>query len=129
MLLVSRTLIDELQAFCRTHEIAFTERYDVWGDLLDPFLDTEFSSDVQEANRQRLKERGRLTDAEIDAIRANVEKKMLMLTGLTWEWQHYGLCDVLEAMKPKTWIGRQKWAVFYAEAMEICLRGNVSNQS
>ena len=123
-LLISRTELDGLKALCAQHNIPFTKRYDVWSDLLDPFLDTEFSPEDQDANRQRLNERGHLTDVEIDAIRAEVEKKMLRLTGLTWEWQHYGLADVLSAMKPKTWIGRQKWTAFYAQAMEISVRAN-----
>lgn len=123
LLLVPRTEVDGLQALCRENSIPFTQRYDVWSDLLDPFLDTEFSPEDQAENRGRLKERGLLTDGEIDATRAKVEHKMLWLTGLTWEWQHYGLSHVLVAMKPKTWIGRKKWLAFYSEAMEISRRG------
>lgn len=123
VLLVTRLEIDALKAFAKQHDVPFTQRYDAWGDLLDPFLDTEFSSEVQEATRQRLKKRGLLTDAEIDAIRVKVEKPMLRLTYYTWEWVSYGLDDVLMMMKPWPLIGRVKWRVFYAQAMEICLRG------
>jgi len=128
LLLASRAELENLQAFCREHDIPFTQRYDVWGDLLDPFLDSEFSSEDQAANRKRLRDRGLLTDLEIDDIRGQVERKMLRLTGLTWEWQHYGLSDVLTVMKPRTWIGRKKWAAFYAEAIEVSLRGERINQ-
>jgi len=126
LLLVSRTELDALKAFCARYDVPFNQRYDVWSDLLDPFLDTEFSDDMKTATRLRLKERGRLTDCEIDRIRNAVERKMLRRTALTWEWQQYGLADVLIAMRPKLWIGRSKWAAFYAEAMEIGLRGSKS---
>ncbi len=122
VLLASRTELESLKTFCREHGIPFTRRYDVWADLLDPFLDTELSSEDQAANRKRLKERGSLTDAEIDAIRAKVDKRMMWMTVATWEWQHYGLYDVLSAMKPKFFSGRASWRSFYAQAMKIALR-------
>ncbi len=122
VLLASRMELEGLKAFCGEHGIPFTRRYDVWADLLDPFLDTELSTEDQAANRQRLKERGSLTDTEIDAIRAKVDKRMMWMTAATWEWQHYGLYDVLSAMKPKLFFGRASWRAFYAQAMEIALR-------
>ena len=124
VLLISRTELDELKALCTHQNVPFVQRYDVWSDLLDPFLDTEFSPEFQDANRQRLNQRGNLTDVEIDSIRAEVEEEMLQLSGLAWEWLHYSLADVLSAMKPKTWIGRQKWIAFYVRAMEISMRAN-----
>jgi len=123
VLLVSRMELASLNTFCREHRLPFAKRYDVWADLLDPFLDTELSTEDQAASRQRLKERGSLTDAEIDAIRAQVDKRMMWMTVATWEWQHYGLYDVLCAMKPKTWFGRREWTAFYADAMRIGTRG------
>ena len=123
LLLVSRTHLDALQKICQRHDIPLVQRYDVWSDLLDPFLDTEFSLDSQKANIQRLKEHGSLTDDEIIDLRKKVEGKMVRHTALTWEWQHYGLADLLAVMKPKLGFGRERWAEFYGEVMEISLRG------
>jgi len=124
--MVSRVQLDALQAYCRQYDVPFTQRYDVWSDLLEPFLDTEFEVEHQESTRKRLRERGLLSDVEIDAIRAKVEDRMLRRTVLTWEWVHYGLYDVLLAVKPRLPIARRRWLAFYSEAMEICLRGEDS---
>ncbi|MGW2397315.1 hypothetical protein ACWCYY_12250 [Kitasatospora sp. NPDC001664] len=35
----------ELRAFCARHGIALLRRADVWGDLLEPFLDTVFTAE------------------------------------------------------------------------------------
>lgn len=121
-LFVPRGKLDDVQAYCAAHDVPFTKRYDVWGDLLDPFLDTEFSDQAQQATRQRLRERGGLSDREIDELRARVEAPMLSFTAVTWEWQFYGLFDVLTAMKPRMFLGRKKWMTFYDEAMEIAFR-------
>ncbi len=116
---------DALQAFAREQSIPVTRRYDVWSDLLDPFLDTEFSEEATMATQVRLRERGQLTDTEIAGIRKTVGTRMLALTAQTWEWQSYGLYDALTAMKPWTSLRRNRWLEFYAGAMEIARRGGV----
>lgn len=121
-LFVSREQLDNLKAFCAATGIPFTNRFDVWGCLLDPFLDTEFSEEFQRATDTRIEECG-LSREEIVAIRAEVESPMLRHTARTWEWQHYGLYDVLYAVKPVLPAGRAKWRAFYGRAMEIARMG------
>jgi len=121
-ILIDREKRDAVMAFCAANEIPFTSRYDIWGDLLEPFLDTEHSEEWQARTRAAIRRAG-LSDAEIDAIRARVEHPMLSLTAVTWEWTHYSLSDVLTAMKPGLIGTRRNWDEFYAEAMRITRRG------
>ena len=74
------------------------DRIDIWGLLLDPFLDTEFSREQQE---QTLQLRGRcgISSAEVEAIRARVEPAMISYNfdSMLWDWVHLGLTDILDA--------------------------------
>ena len=120
--LIDRDKRDAVMAFCASNDIPFTERYDLWSDLLEPFLDTEHSEDWQTTTRASIRRAG-LSDAEIDTIRARVKEPMLSVTAITWEWTHYSLSDVLLAMKPGLISNRSDWTDFYATAMEIARRG------
>lgn len=120
--LIDRDKRDAAIAFCAAGDVPFTARYDVWSDLLEPFLDTEHSEDWQVKTDAAIRRAG-FSDAEITDIRARVQEPMLSMTAITWEWTHYGLSDVLVAMKPGLIPNQQKWADFYAEAMEIAGRG------
>lgn len=128
-LFVSAELRDELARASETHGVPVVRRVDVWGMLLDPFLDTEFDDDVQERTLATLEENG-IARAEAEAIRKRVSWAMLHHNAMMWEWVHLGLWDLLEAHR-NVWIrllrgltpGR--WRAFYAWAMEIAGRGRV----
>ncbi|WP_143466939.1 hypothetical protein [Lentzea kentuckyensis] len=90
---------DGLAEFCRRHDIALVRRLDVWGNLLDPFLDTEFSDAEVAATDARLRAVG-LSQESIDATRARVGPLMRSYNfdSMLWEWGHLGLFDLLKAM-------------------------------
>lgn len=112
----------DLTLWCAAQGIPVIDRYDAWADLLDPFLDTEFSPEVQQRTMARLAAAGFDADRVAD-LRARVEKAMLHRTFLSWEWVYYGLGDVLVAMKPVVWTRSARWRGFYAEAMAVAAQG------
>ncbi|WP_434445644.1 hypothetical protein [Lentzea sp. E54] len=88
-----------LAAFCERHDIAVVSRFDVWGNLLESFLDTEFSVSQQEATNARLRAVG-LSQASIDSIRARLKPLMhaYNFDSMLWEWADLGLYDLLRAL-------------------------------
>ncbi|MET9226266.1 hypothetical protein [Lentzea sp. NPDC003310] len=88
-----------LVSFCLRHGIAEVARYDVWGDLLEPFLDTEFGVEDQEACVSRLVAAG-LARGEVSSIRERFAPLMesYNFDSMLWEWTHLGLFDLLRAL-------------------------------
>lgn len=121
-LMVSRGHFDELTAFCDAHDIRFESRYDAWSDLLEPFLDTELSFPTRKNIFRRLTEAG-FSKPEIRAIRKKISRRMWQYTYASWEWQHYGMYDLLHIMRPR-WFSRNKnWREFYGWSMEVAKKG------
>jgi len=96
-LFVSAVQREELEQFCRAGQIPVRKGPDVWGDLLEPFVDTEFTPEREEVTRSRLNQAG-LTDSEISQIRAKVGPLMLAYNAFYWDWAHLGLSDLLDAL-------------------------------
>ncbi|BCJ48181.1 hypothetical protein GCM10010168_25410 [Actinoplanes ianthinogenes] len=76
--------------------VTVRKRVDVWGALLEPFVDTEYDDETHAVCARRLHSCG-FSDAEIRRIRRRVRRRMTALTLLTWEWGGYGHSDVLVA--------------------------------
>ncbi|XXF75664.1 hypothetical protein P2318_21695 [Myxococcaceae bacterium GXIMD 01537] len=112
----------ELADFADRHGIPFVHRVDVWSFILEEFLDTEPSPEASEGALRVLEENG-IRREETTALRALVERRMLTLTAFTWEWIHYGLFDVLQAMTPWTFTTGTSFRRFYEEAMRVADRG------
>jgi hypothetical protein len=88
---------EELERFCRACQIPVRKRPDIWGDLLEPFLDTQFTPEQEAVTLSRLRQAG-LTDTAIGQIRAKVGPLMLAYNSVHWEWCHLGLFDLLDAV-------------------------------
>jgi hypothetical protein len=88
-----------LEQFCQRHAIPLTGRLDVWGNLFEPFLDTEFSPEHQAATDARLHAVG-LSQESIDSIRARLTPLMRAYNfdSMLWDWTHLGLYDLLKAL-------------------------------
>ncbi|GLY46753.1 hypothetical protein [Lentzea sp. NBRC 102530] len=88
-----------LKAFCLRHSVPEVARFDVWGNLLEPFLDTSFDAAHVAATDARLRGVG-LTQSDVDSIRARVRPLMeaYNLDSMLWEWAHLGLYDLLDAL-------------------------------
>jgi hypothetical protein len=113
----------ELERFCQVNQIPIRTRPDMWGDLLEPFLDTEFTAEDDAATLGRLSRAG-LTAAEVARIRAKVGPLMRAYNAVHWEWFHLGLADLLTAVLTTSLPEHERVelgeiASFYAWAMRI----------
>ncbi|MFD0357652.1 hypothetical protein ACFVHW_28535 [Streptomyces sp. NPDC127110] len=86
----------ELERFCAGHRIPVRRRPDVWGDLLEPFLDTAFEARHEAETLDRLARNG-IGSAEAARIRERVGPLMAAYNGVHWDWCHLGLADLLDA--------------------------------
>ncbi|HEX8870376.1 MAG TPA: hypothetical protein VF821_32225 [Lentzea sp.] len=118
-----------LEQFCLRHSIPLVTRLDVWGNLLEPFLDTEFGPEHEAATDARLREVG-LPQPEIDAIRERLAPLMTSynLDSGLWEWCDLGLFDLLNALNgslvdPALLPALGDLGEVYRWAMEIAERG------
>jgi hypothetical protein len=115
----------ELRAFAIEHRVPFVRRLDIWSLLLEPFLDTELPRDQSE-NIYQLLEKHEVPRKEADQVREALKFRMLMLTAITWEWQHYGMFDALSQMKGFPFLSGWTFARFYDYAMSLAGRGSVT---
>ncbi|GIE82177.1 hypothetical protein Aph02nite_81270 [Actinoplanes philippinensis] len=93
---IGRDRHHELTAGLAAAGVPLRRRPDVWADLLEPFLDTEYDDATRAQAEGRLSGWG-FSDAEIRSIRRRVHVRMTALTLATWEWAGYGHSDVLLA--------------------------------
>ncbi|WIV55806.1 hypothetical protein [Amycolatopsis nalaikhensis] len=98
-LFVPREQSGELAEFCHRTGIPEVRRADVWADLLEPFLDTEFGAEAERATLGRLHAAG-LPSAEVARIRARITPLMeaYNFDSMLWEWAYFGLYDLLQAV-------------------------------
>jgi hypothetical protein len=127
-LFVRRAQQAELEQFCRRNSIDKEYRSDTWADLLEPFLDTSFSPDDEQATDKRLHEAG-LSQHEVDDIRRRLTPLMnaYNFDSMLWEWVQLGLFDLLNAatgplVKPSIQATLGDPSAFYTWAMEIAER-------
>lgn len=109
---------EELQAFCQKNDIAVKKRYDIWSDLLAPFVDTNYSAeDVAEQNRQlRAVGYGRY---RVSAIIFCVAIPMILYQGIAGEWVGLYHYDLLFSLRPLKLFGLYGFA--YWATMKIAL--------
>jgi hypothetical protein len=72
--------------------------YDVWWDVLEPFIDTENTKDFKELITLRLASIG-LTNPMVREIQEEIREMMIEYnfeSGL-WEWVYLGITDLLDA--------------------------------
>ncbi|TMQ98436.1 hypothetical protein ETD83_19140 [Actinomadura soli] len=88
----------DLERFCRRHGIVRKIRPDTWGDLLEPFLDTQFDPADERATILRLSEAG-FSPEEVTGIRKCLTPLMhaYNFDAMVWEWAYLGLYDLLNA--------------------------------
>ena len=111
---------DELKAFARRNDLRTVKRPDIWGWILEPFLDTEFTKETDERLTRLLNEYG-LTKETVDSIRKEVKTQMLKYNfdTMLWEWGGLGAEDVLKAMRTK--YDKEDFKEFYDKVMKIAL--------
>ncbi|MFI0367501.1 hypothetical protein ACH35V_06450 [Actinomadura sp. 1N219] len=118
----------DLEQFCRRHGIVRKIRKDIWADLLEPFLDTQFTPEDERATVHRLGEAG-FSPEEVTRIRRRLTPLMQAYNfdAMLWEWAYLGLCDLLNAanapiVKPSLQNALGDPKTFYNWTMEIAER-------
>lgn len=110
----------ELEEFAKKNNIKTIERPMIWGWILEPFLDTEFTTETDERLTKLLDNYGLETD-QVKSLRAEVETQMLKYNFDTMllEWGGFDALDVLKAMRTK--YSKDEFKDFYGRVMEIAL--------
>ena len=111
---------DELKEFARRNGLKIVKRPDIWGWILEPFLDTEFTKETNERLIRLLNEYG-LKKETIDSIRTEVKIQMIKYNfdTMLWEWGGLGAEDVLKAMRTK--YSKDDFNEFYGKVMKLAL--------
>ncbi|HEY7546795.1 MAG TPA: hypothetical protein VID27_18020 [Blastocatellia bacterium] len=131
ILFISATMKEELRRAASANAIPAVRRIDVWGLLLEPFLDTEFDREDKERTLRLLEESGILRDESVE-IRRSVTRAMeaYNFDSMLWDWCHLGLADVLDAFRgvlsgPRHRLPPDEYEAFYWRAMEIARKGKI----
>ena len=105
--------------------LAVVARPDIWGLILEPFLDTEFTAAQTEHTLKKLAEFG-LSRHEVERTRGEVEAAMLSYNSPIGDWCHLCLFDVLQAVRNtatltslKNRILPERFSKFYWDAMKV----------
>lgn len=111
---------DELKEFALRHNLKVVKRPNIWGWILEPFLDTEFTNETDIRLTRLLGEYG-LTKETVTSIRKEVKTQMLKYNfdTMLWEWGALGAEDVLKAMRTK--YDENGFKEFYDRVMKIAL--------
>jgi hypothetical protein len=125
-LFVSAEQSADFQDWVTTMRLPIVRRIDAWHLLLEPFLDTDFTTEQQEQTLAALAGIG-LSRSEVMQIRRSVEHSMWAYNSIFWDWAHLGLFDVLSAMNRLSIshrLFRKRYNAFYWSAMELADRGH-----
>jgi hypothetical protein len=128
VLFIDYGLKERLKEVAGEKGIPVVSRVDVWGLILEPFLDTEFDEDEKERTLREL-ERNAISRDECMMIRSSFAEAMFaynISSGL-WDWCNLGLFDLLNAhigrlsgIKYK--LPEEEFAKLYRQSMEIAGR-------
>ncbi|OCW71885.1 hypothetical protein [Elizabethkingia anophelis] len=120
LIFLTREKKDELENFAKSNNIKTVERPIIWGWILEPFLDTEFTPETDEKLTKLLEDYG-LTFEQIKSLRTEVETQMLKYNfdTMLWEWGGLDTLDVLKAMRTK--YDKGEYQDFYKRVMKIAL--------
>jgi hypothetical protein len=110
----------ELEEFANKNNIKTVERPMIWDWILEPFLDTEYTTESDQRLTILLEKYGLTTD-QVKSLRAEVETQMLKYNfdTMLWEWGGLGADDVLRAMRTK--YNKDEFTDFYKRVMKIAL--------
>lgn len=131
VLLVPAVDKDAMLAAARERSIPCVRRVDVWGLILEPFVDTEFTEEHDARTRTALAESG-IEDATCTRLRSRLAR----IVGdynfkFIWNWWGLSLFHAFDAIQFCGSIGvsqamsDDEYTRFYWEAMELSERGTV----
>ncbi len=117
----------EIEEFAKKNNIKTVERPMIWCWILEPFLDTEFTTETDQRLTKLLEKYG-LTADQVKLLRAEVETQMLKYNfdTMLWEWGGFDASDVLRAMRTK--YEKDEFEDFYKRVMKIALLTQTTNK-
>jgi hypothetical protein len=82
--------------------VKIVERQNIWGWILEPSLDTEYTDETHQQFSLLLEDYG-LTAEQVKTLRMEVKTQMFKYNfdTMLWEWCLLGANDVLKAMRTK----------------------------
>jgi len=112
--------LSDLERFSTKNSIKTIHRPNIWSWVLEPFLDTEYTSETDQRIFKLLNNYG-LTAESVKSLRNEVEVQMLKYNfdTLLWEWCILGALDVLRAMRTR--YKKEQFKEFYERVMKIAL--------
>ncbi len=121
LIFISAERQQDLESFAGRNNILLFDRPEIWGWILDPFLDTEFTDEHRE-RLYNLLEKYELDRQTVDKLRETVKEQMMKYNfdTMLWEWQMFGALDVLQAVRPK--LNSEDFEGFYKLVMDIAIR-------
>ena len=123
LIFISAEQRNEVEVFATRNDLPLVKRPAIWDWILEPFLDTEYTDEMDERLGKLLSKYG-LDEHSVSALREEVGVPMLKYNfdTMLWDWCSLGLCDVLGAMRIK--YKGEEYDRFYQSAMEIALLQN-----
>lgn len=120
LIFISAEHKDRLKQFSTQNNISIIQHPPIWNWILEPFLDTEFTSEHESRLNNLLAQYG-LAETEILNIRTKVKAQMVKYNfdTMLWNWTDLGAIDVLFAMRPK--LSDTDFKNFYKEVMKVAL--------
>ena len=120
LIFISAKQKEKLKEFASQNNIPIIQRPPIWNWILEPFLDTEFTSEHELRLNNLLTQYG-LTETEVSTIRVKVKEQMMKYNfdTMLWNWTDFSAIDVLFAMRPK--LSDIEFKSFYIEVMRIAL--------
>ena len=120
LIFISSKKKSELEIFASKNNIKTTKRPNIWGWILEPFLDTEFTIERDQQLAQLLESYG-LSIENVQYLRAEVATQMVKFNfdTMLWEWVSFNASDVLCAMRVK--YNKEEFRAFYKRVMTIAL--------
>jgi hypothetical protein len=120
LIFISAEHKDKLKQFATQNNISIIQQSPIWNWILEPFLDTEFTSEHESRLSNLLAQYG-LTETEILNTRIKVKEQMMKYNfdTMLWNWTDFSAIDVLFAMRPK--LSDTDFKIFYEEVMRVAL--------
>lgn len=107
-----------LVEFCQRHNVTMRARYDVWSDILAPYVDTSFPKVAVAARSKRLKVAG-FGAIRVFKTRLIVAVPILLFQGIAGEWTGLYHYDLMYSFRMLRLFGL--YGVAYRAAMRIAL--------
>jgi len=87
-----------LSRYARENNIPIIDYQDIWSDILEPFIDTEYTEETRNLINKRLNKIG-IEEVELSRIRNEIQEMMddYNINSGLWDWVNLNMNDLLDA--------------------------------